>query len=100
MTSEYDVTPSNRVKNTGWFISHHDFGMGCDPTPLSQAQKVCSLILNKKKKKKKNLNGDHYLTCRLSPQEKKREIMFLPPCLVPLCRPGLDFLEYFLVEVD
>ena len=23
--------PPTGWKNTGWFISHHDFGMGCDP---------------------------------------------------------------------
>ncbi len=60
--------------NKGWFISHHDFGMGGIPLPLclSQTQTVYSVILNNNNNNNiKKLNGNHYLTCRL-PLKVKR----------------------------
>ncbi len=85
--------------NTRCFMSHYDFRMGCDPPPpfcnrVVQKYKVVHLqlwfqnrvcdpppLLQQDGSNKKvyfpmilnnnNINWDHYLTCRLPPQEKR-----------------------------
>ena len=43
MISEKGVTSSNRVKNAGWFISHHDFRIGCDILHQGEKYRVVHL---------------------------------------------------------
>ncbi len=68
MISEWDVPlflQQGGSNITRWFISHYDFRMGCDPL-LQQGgttTKNYSMMI-----RNNNMNQDHYLTCRLTPQ--------------------------------
>ncbi len=54
---------------TKWFISLHDFRIGCDPPSIKRYKKVYFMIIFNN-----NMNQDHYLTCRLPPHVKVKTI--------------------------